>query len=221
MGHTDTCTSVSIYYRVTQCLIYISTYFRTTCSRGCSSLFSVAMLSGCILLKRVDRKNLDKKNRISFCICSYFLLSGRVLNTELVLLYACDEHAVDASTIRHASEPLLPARAVHHWQLSAKNVIGGRKRCISEPSFKHHRFLILYTEQSMCATVRAVGGWRSVLIVTFSGFVRVALRVHAFTRRAITANGTPNLSFADTPGRVSSIAPPTAAPTPIVESRNR
>ena len=54
--------SISIYYRVAQCLIYFSIYFRTTgSSHGLTAALLVAILFGCILLKRVDRKNFNKK----------------------------------------------------------------------------------------------------------------------------------------------------------------
>jgi len=65
MGRTDTGMSISIYCRVAQRLIYFSIYFSVMGpSHRCSSSLTGAILFGCILLKSVYQKNLDKMSDI-------------------------------------------------------------------------------------------------------------------------------------------------------------
>ena len=61
MGRTNTGMSISIYYRVVQLLICFQYFSPMGPSHGFSSSLSGAILFGCILLKSVYRKYLDKK----------------------------------------------------------------------------------------------------------------------------------------------------------------
>ena len=119
MGRTNMGMSISIYYRVAQCLIYFSIYFRTTgSSHGLTAALLVAILFGCILLKRVDRKNLDKKvaYRLYLRLCPTRWMGE--MKCEYTAVGRCPQVQRELVRARSATpvSKLAPPNRVQIWQ---------------------------------------------------------------------------------------------------------